>query len=80
MFGFGWDACSQKLTCLVGAFSKYCTTSFYFDVKVVKLYYYYIYKDFEFEGKKVFSGMGGDNKEITFMKKKFFQSCLNHII
>ena len=38
------------------------------------------YEDFEFEGRKVFSGMDGDNKEITFMKKKFFQSCLNHII
>jgi len=36
------------------------------------------YEDFEFEGKKVFSGM--QEKEITFMKKKFFQSCLNHII
>ena len=45
-----------------------------------KLRNFTIYKDFEFEGKKVFSGMGGDNKEITFMKKKFFQSCLNHII
>ena len=38
------------------------------------------YEDFEFEGRKVFSGMAGDNKEVTFMKKKFFQSCLNHII
>merc|ERR1712179_841983 len=37
------------------------------------------YEDFEFEGRKVFSGMDGENKEITFMKKKFFQSCLNHI-
>ena len=38
------------------------------------------YEDFEFEGRKVFGGMDGENKEITFMKKKFFQSCLNHII
>lgn len=38
------------------------------------------YDDFEFEGQKVFSGMDGDNNEVTFMKKKFFQSCLNHII
>jgi len=38
------------------------------------------YEDFEFEGRKVFSGMEGENNEIYFMKKKFFQSCLNHII
>jgi len=38
------------------------------------------YEDFEFEGKKIFSGMNGDNTEITFMRKKFFQSCLKHII
>jgi len=38
------------------------------------------YDDFEFEGKKVFSGINGENKEITFMRKKFFQSCLKHII
>jgi len=37
------------------------------------------YGDFEFEGKKVFSGMTEDT-EITFMRKKFFQSCLKHII
>jgi len=37
------------------------------------------YEDFEYEGKKVFSGMTGDT-EITFMRKKFFQSCLKHII
>ena len=38
------------------------------------------YEDFEFEGKKVFSGMGPENQEITFMRKKFFQSSLNYII
>ena len=38
------------------------------------------YEDFEFEGKKVFSGMGVENPEITFMRKKFFQSSLNYII
>jgi len=38
------------------------------------------YEDFEYEGQKVFSGMTGDNTEITFMRKKFFQSCLKHII
>lgn len=37
------------------------------------------YEEFEFEGKKVFSGMTEDT-EITFMRKKFFQSCLKHII
>jgi len=38
------------------------------------------YEDFEFEGKKVFSGMKNSDTEITFMRKKFFQSCLKHII
>lgn len=38
------------------------------------------YEDFEYEGQKVFGGMRGDNTEITFMRKKFFQSCLKHII
>jgi len=38
------------------------------------------YEDFEFEGEKVFSGMGVENPEITFMRKKFFQSSLNYII
>jgi len=37
------------------------------------------YADFEFEGKKVFAGMTEDT-EITFLRKKFFQSCLKHII
>jgi hypothetical protein len=39
------------------------------------------YADFEFEGEKVFAGMAsGTNTEITFMKKKFFQSALKHIL
>merc|ERR1712080_774676 len=38
------------------------------------------YKDFVFEGKKVFEGLGKENTEITFMKKKFFQSALKHIL
>jgi len=38
------------------------------------------YADFEYEGNKVFAGINGDNTEITFMRKKFFQSCLKHII
>eukprot|EP00092_Neocalanus_flemingeri_P095351 GFUD01121321.1.p1 GENE.GFUD01121321.1~~GFUD01121321.1.p1 ORF type:complete len:258 (+),score=73.42 GFUD01121321.1:71-844(+) len=38
------------------------------------------YEDFEYEGKKIFNGLNGDNTEITFMRKKFFQSCLKHII
>merc|ERR1711915_381690 len=38
------------------------------------------YKDFEFEGKKVFEGMGETHTDLAFMKKKFFQSCLKHIL
>jgi len=38
------------------------------------------YKDFEFEGVKVFEGMDKRHPNIAFMKKKFFQSCLKHII
>jgi len=38
------------------------------------------YEDFQFEGCKVFSGMDPQDTEITFLRKKFFQSCLKHII
>ena len=48
------------------------------------------YADFEYEGEKVFAGVAGTdidengipdgNNEITFMKKKFFQSALKHIL
>merc|ERR1712025_592613 len=38
------------------------------------------YDDFVFEGKKPFAGMKDGNSEITFMKKKFFQSSLRHIL
>merc|ERR1712186_149920 len=38
------------------------------------------YDDFVFEGKKPFAGMKDGNSEITFMKKKFFQSSLKHIL
>merc|ERR1712083_878568 len=46
------------------------------------------YDDFVFEGKKVFEGIGSSeadsqgnpDTEITFMKKKFFQSALKHIL
>lgn len=38
------------------------------------------YKDWSFEGEKPFSGMAGGNSEIYFMKKKFFQSSLKHIL
>jgi len=38
------------------------------------------YADFEFEGKKVFEGMDPQDNEMTFMKKKFFQNCLKHIM
>jgi len=39
-----------------------------------------LYKDFEYEGKKVFEDMDPIHQEIAFMKKKFFQSCLKHIL
>jgi hypothetical protein len=39
----------------------------------------YSYKDYEFKGKKVFASIKGD-QGVTFMKKKFFQSCLKHIL
>jgi len=38
------------------------------------------YADYEFEGKKVFDGMDSNHTELAFMKKKFFQSCLKHIM
>lgn len=38
------------------------------------------YKDFEYEGKKILADMDSGDTEITFMRKKFFQSCLTHII
>jgi len=36
------------------------------------------YEDFVYQGEKVFDGMQG--QEITFLKKKFFQSALKHIL
>jgi len=38
------------------------------------------YADFTYEGEKVFEGLSKEDKEITFMKKKFFQSALKHIL
>jgi len=38
------------------------------------------YGDFEFEGRKVFESMNPPDTELAFMKKKFFQSCLKHIM
>jgi len=38
------------------------------------------YGDYEFEGTKVFEGMDPKHTELAFMKKKFFQSCLTHIL
>jgi len=46
------------------------------------------YADFEYEGRKIFEGIGSSeadsqgnpDTEITFMKKKFFQSALKHIL
>jgi len=39
-----------------------------------------LYRDFEYEGRKVFEDMDPIHQEIAFMKKKFFQSCLKHIL
>jgi len=38
------------------------------------------YENFEFEGENVFKGMDPNHTELVFMKKKFFQSCLTHIM
>lgn len=38
------------------------------------------YSDFTYSGEKVFAGMENGDNEITFMKKKFFQSALKHIL
>ena len=38
------------------------------------------YANFEFEGAKPFEGMPHPDTQITFMKKKFFQSALKHIL
>ena len=38
------------------------------------------YADFEFQGRRVFAGMEGSDTGVTFMKKKFFQSSLTHIL
>jgi len=38
------------------------------------------YANFEFEGTKPFEGMPRPDTQITFMKKKFFQSALKHIL
>ena len=37
------------------------------------------YNDFSYQGQKVFAGVQGE-KRITFMRKKFFQSSLKHIL
>jgi len=38
------------------------------------------YADFTYEGEKVLGGGGLQGQEITFLKKKFFQSALKHIL
>lgn len=38
------------------------------------------YADFVFEGEKVFAGIDAKDNGISFMKKKFFQSSLKHIL
>jgi len=38
------------------------------------------YNSFEFYGEKVFQGLKSGDSEITFMRKKFFQSSLKHIL
>jgi len=39
-----------------------------------------LYEEFQFEEKNVFKGMDPNHTELAFMKKKFFQSCLMHIM
>eukprot|EP00088_Acartia_fossae_P007569 TRINITY_DN13566_c0_g1_i5.p1 TRINITY_DN13566_c0_g1~~TRINITY_DN13566_c0_g1_i5.p1 ORF type:complete len:301 (+),score=73.09 TRINITY_DN13566_c0_g1_i5:78-905(+) len=38
-----------------------------------------LYKDFEYQGQKVFAGVE-DEKGLVLFQKKFFQSCLKHIV
>merc|ERR1711936_673908 len=38
------------------------------------------YNSFEFYGEKVFQGLESGDSELTFMRKKFFQSSLKHIL
>jgi hypothetical protein len=38
-----------------------------------------LYKDFEYHGEKVFAGVE-DEKGLVLFQKKFFQSCLKHIV
>ena len=38
------------------------------------------YNSFQFYGEKVFQGLKSGDSEITFMRKKFFQSSLKHIL
>jgi len=38
-----------------------------------------LYKDFEYNGEKVFAGVEGE-KGLVLFQKKFFQSCLKHIV
>ena len=38
------------------------------------------YNNFDFYGEKVFEGLKSGDTEITFMRKKFFQSSLKHIL
>lgn len=39
-----------------------------------------VYRDFEYEGRKPFAEMNPVHPELAMMKKKFFQSCLKHIL
>jgi len=55
---------SQKAFSTIGMLKTNCVT----------------YSEFEFEGKKVFEGMDPKHTDLAFMKKKFFQSCLKHIM
>eukprot|EP00088_Acartia_fossae_P055457 TRINITY_DN64336_c0_g1_i1.p1 TRINITY_DN64336_c0_g1~~TRINITY_DN64336_c0_g1_i1.p1 ORF type:complete len:123 (+),score=36.70 TRINITY_DN64336_c0_g1_i1:52-369(+) len=38
-----------------------------------------LYKDFVYQGEKVFEGVE-DEKGLVLFQKKFFQSCLKHIV
>ena len=54
-----------------------------FELLTVKVNFFFSsvsYQDFEYKGEKVFRNMDKRHPEITMMKKKFFQSCLKHIM
>ena len=38
------------------------------------------YNTFSYQGERVFQGMLGEDTKITFMRKKFFQTAIKHIL